>query len=63
MPILIYLTHPENGPMLFTTVDGRDWTAPDVHKRNVTVTLVVGDPDAPAWEGVIARGYHTHSPQ
>lgn len=50
----------DTGLMSFSTIDGRDWSAPDVHKRNVTVTLSVGDPGAPVWEGVIVRGYHTH---
>jgi hypothetical protein len=45
-------------PMTFTTVDGRDWTAPTMHKRNVVVTMAVGDATNPIWQGVVVRGYH-----
>lgn len=44
-----------NSDMLFTTIDGRDMTAPEgVHKRLVSVTLAV-----PGWEGVVVIGYHS----
>ncbi len=45
--------------MTFTTLDERDFTASPREKRNVTITMEVGPPSAPYWEGVIAYGSHT----
>lgn len=60
MSVWSLTVHPDNSdPMTFTTVDGRDWTAPEAHKRNVVVTMSLGPQESPVWEGVIVRGYHT----
>ncbi len=47
-----------NPPMSFTTIDGQDLGTPNMHRRDVTVTLTVGPVDAPYWQGVIAYGSH-----
>ncbi len=48
-----------NPAMTFTTIDGRDLSAPGKHRRNVAVTLAVGPASAPYWRGVIVYGSHT----
>lgn len=45
--------------MRFTTIDGRDWTVPDAHRRNVVMTLSM--PTA-GFETVVVKGYHVHEP-
>lgn len=44
--------------LTFTTIDGRDFSAPAKQARNVTVTLAVGPASAPYWQGVIVYGSH-----
>jgi hypothetical protein len=47
-----------DGPMTFTTIDMRDWTAPEgVHRRNVTVTMRF---PAAGVDTVIVKGFHTN---
>jgi hypothetical protein len=48
-----------NPQMSITTIDGRDYTAAPGDARAVTVTMTVGPPDAPYWEGVVAHGTHS----
>ena len=45
-------------PMTYTTIDGRDFTAPG-QTRDVTVSLTVGPRSRPYWQGVIVYGSHT----
>ena len=52
-PLTIKASGP-NPEMVFTTIDGRDMTVADSHKRLVTVTLAM-----PGWEGPIVKGYHS----
>ncbi|HEX5314523.1 MAG TPA: hypothetical protein VFX38_06430, partial [Gammaproteobacteria bacterium] len=42
-----------NPPMTFTTIDGRNFAAANVHTRDVTITMAVGPASAPYWQGVI----------
>lgn len=44
--------------MTFTTIDGRDFSAGS-RTRTVTITLAVGPPARPYWQGVIDYGSHT----
>lgn len=47
------------GPeMTYTTIDGKDFSSSG-ETRDVTVTLAVGAPSKPFWQGVIAYGSHT----
>ena len=46
-------------PSSITTIDGRDYSASTGDTRAVVVTMTVGPPDAPYWEGVIAHGTHS----
>lgn len=46
-------------PTSITTIDGRDYSAATKDSRDVIVTMTVGPPDAPYWEGVIAHGTHS----
>lgn len=56
------LTVPAEGQspaMTFTTVDARDFEDTRDNKRHVTVTLLVGPPQTPYFNGVVAFGSHT----
>lgn len=46
-------------PTRITTIDGRDFSAAAGDTRAVVVTMTVGPPDSPYWEGVIAHGTHS----
>ncbi len=45
--------------MDFTTIDAQDFKAAGGDTRDVTVTLTVGTPSSPYWQGVIAYGSHS----
>lgn len=49
----------ESPEMTFTTIDGQDFSAINEHKRNVTVTMIVGPVNQPIWQAPIAFGFHT----
>lgn len=50
----------QNSPeMKFATIDGQDLLEEKFHKRPVTITMTVGPSNAPVWEGVIVKGYHS----
>jgi hypothetical protein len=46
--------------MTFTTIDGRSFSG-EGRTRTVTITLAVGPPARPYWQGVIAYGSHTRA--
>jgi hypothetical protein len=46
--------------MTFTTIDGRDFGA-EGRTRTVTITLALGPPARPYWQGVIDYGAHTRA--
>lgn len=50
-----------NQPVMnFTVIDGRDLTLLNAHKRNVTVSLEIGEAEQPdSFSTIIARGSHT----
>jgi hypothetical protein len=48
--------------MLYSTIDGTDFTADGADRRNVTVTLRVGPPAQPYFDGIVAYGFHVRQP-
>lgn len=51
-----------NPDMFFTIIDAQDFSELTKHKRNVTVTMIVGPLNQPLWEGVVTAGHHTLNP-
>lgn len=51
-----------NPDMFFTIIDAQDFSELTKHKRNVTVTMIVGPLSKPFWEGVVVAGHHTLTP-
>jgi hypothetical protein len=45
-----------------STIDGKDFTAANGDRRNVTVTLRVGSKGQPYFDDVIAYGFHARQP-
>lgn len=50
--------HDSSPDMLYSTIDGRDFTAEGINRRNVTITLRVGSKSQAYFDGVIAYGFH-----
>jgi hypothetical protein len=49
----------DDGDMIFTTIDGKDFEAPaGTHTRKVTVSLEM---PAIGYAGVVSKGHHTHA--
>lgn len=48
-----------NPDMFFTIIDAQDFSEMSAHKRNVTVSMIVGPISKPLWEGVVSAGHHT----
>ena len=45
--------------MKFTVIDGKDFSDLTHEKRNVVVTLSIGDSSKPDWEDVVSYGSHS----
>jgi hypothetical protein len=59
---LLVPAHDSAPEMLYSTIDGRDFTAEGMERRNVTVTLRVGPKDQPYFDGVVGYGFHVRQP-
>lgn len=46
-------------PMTFDLLDSdSEGTQPGVRSRDVTITMIVGSPEQPFWQGTLVRGHH-----
>jgi hypothetical protein len=59
LPIPAHDAVPE---MLYSTIDGTDFTADGANRRNVTITLRVGPPGQPYFDGIVGYGFHVRQP-